>query len=391
MRKIVLIVLLTSLTSVMFAQEKEGFSTEPGRKTTFIKNGFWDNWFIGAGAQGNMYFGDKDAQADFFKRITVAPNIQFGKWFSPYSGIRIKSSGITNIHTFNNDAKNMSRNKHITVEANFMWNVTDYLMNYNADRVYAFIPYVGMGWAYGWDYKKFPSDIVPSNHSNSVTVDAGIINQFRFSDRIALNVELAAKVLRDEFDQRRGGKRGYDMLASASAGIVFNLGGKPKFSEAVLRNQSEIDALNDKINTQRAEIQRLANQPVPEPQVIVKEVVKKEVVDKGNEPVNNVVLFRINQTKIDPMQEVNIYNVAQYLKDNKDMKVRIVGYTDRATGTAAINEKLSRQRAQNVEALMIGKYGIERERVIVDWKGQSEPPFGIVEWNRAVIMYLEEM
>ncbi len=390
MKKIALIVVLASLAAFMTAQEKEGFSTEPGRKTTFIKNGFWDNWFIGAGAQGNMYLGDKDANADFWSRITVAPNFQFGKWFSPYSGLRIKSSGITNIHTFNNDASYMSRNKHITVEANFMWNMSDYLLNYNADRVYSFIPYVGFGWAYGWDYKNFPSNIEPSNHSNSATLDAGIINRFRFSDRLSLNVEFAAKVLRDEFDQRRGGKRGYDMLASASAGLVFDLGGKPKFSQAVLRDQSEIDALNTKINTQRAEIDRLANQPIPEPQVVVKEVVKKEVVNKGNEPVNNVVLFRINQTKIDPMQEVNVYNVAQYLKENKDMKVRIVGYTDMATGTAAINEKLSRQRAQNVEALMVSKYGIESDRVIVDWKGQTQPPFGVVEWNRAVIMYLEE-
>lgn len=390
MKKIILFASFLLLAIMISAQEKDGYSTELGRNTTFIKNGFWDNWFIGAGAQGNVYFGDKDAQADFWKRVTVAPNFQFGKWFNPYMGARIKASGITNIHTFNNDASMMSRNKHVTVEANFMWNMTDYLMNYNANRVYAFIPYAGFGWAYGWDYHNFPASFNSSNHVNSVSIDAGIINKFRFSDRISLNIEFSGKLLRDEFDQRTGGKSGYDFLGSASAGLVFNLGGKSKFTQAVLRDQSEIDALNTKINSQRYEIERLANQPVPEPKVVVKEVVVKEVENKGNEPVNNVVLFRINQVKIDPMQEVNVYNVAQYLKDNKDMKVRIVGYTDKATGTAAINEKLSRQRAQNVEALMIGKYGIERERVIVDWKGQTNPPFGVAEWDRAVIMYLEE-
>jgi len=386
MKKSALFLVLMIAALPVFSQEKEGYSTDLGRKTTFVKNGFWDNWFIGAGAGANVYFGDHDANAKFMDRITVTPNFQLGTWFSPYYGARVKVSGLTNIHTFNNDASTMSRNKYLTTELNFMWNVTDYLMKYNSKRVYSFIPYVGMGWARGWDYKNNPYE--NDKTVNGMTLDLGIINQFRFSDRLALQLELSAKTLRDDFDKRQETKHRFDILGTASASLVYTLG-KPTFAEATLRDQSEIDDLNNKINAQRAEIQRLANQPAPKPEVVVKEVVKKEVVEKGNEPVNNVVLFRINQTKIDPQQEVNVYNVAQYLKNNTDMKVRIVGYTDKATGTAAINERLSRERAQNVASAMIDKYGISKDRVIVDWKGQTEPPFGVTEWNRAVIMYLE--
>lgn len=392
MKKIVLVFSLILGTLAVNAQEqRDGYSTDLGRNSTFIKNGFWDNWFIGAGAGANIYFGDKDANADFGNRITVTPTFQVGKWFTPYLGARIKGTGGLKMHTFNQDATIMSRNRYVSAEANFLWNMSDYLLKYNSSRVYSFIPYVGFGWAYAWDYDKMPANIHPSNHVNSLTVDAGIINRFRFSDRFAVEIEFSAKALRDEFDQRTGGKRGYDLLGSASAGLVFNISQKPTFTEAVLRDQYEIDNLNNKINEQRSEIQRLNNLPIPEPTVVVKEVVKKEVVQKGNEPVNNVVLFRINQSKIDPYQEVNIYNVAKYLKDNPDMKVRIVGYTDTATGTAAINEKLSRQRAQNVADVITGKYMISKDRVIVDWKGQTAPPFDVVEWNRAVIMYLEEI
>ncbi|WP_029906898.1 OmpA family protein [Prevotella sp. 10(H)] len=389
MKKISLLLLVIFIAGVSFAQQNEGISTDAARKTTFVKNGFWDNWFIGAGAGANIYFGDHDADAKFFRRLTVTPNFQFGTWMSPYAGLRMKLSGGTNIHTFNNDAMMMSRTRYVSAEMNFMWNMTDYLMHYNADRVYSFIPYVGFGWAYGWDYENVPAIVTRHGHVNSATFDAGIINRFRFSDRVALDIEMSGKLMRDVFDQRAGGKRGYDVLGTVSASLVFNIGSKSKFTEAVLRDQNEIDELNNRINAQRAQIETLSQRPVQvaEPTVVVKEVIKE--VQVSEEPVNNVVLFSINKTKVEPHQEVNVYNVAKYLRENPDKKVRIVGYTDKATGTAAINERLSRERAQNVADLITGKYNIDKSRVMVNWEGQTNPPFDVTEWNRAVILYLE--
>jgi len=389
MKRVNILFLLVLITGLAFSQDNEGMSTEAGRKTTFEKNGFWDNWFIGAGAGANIYFGDHDADAKFFRRLTVTPNFQFGTWLSPYSGFRVKLSGGTNIHTFNNDATMMGRTKYVSAEMNFMWNMTDYLMHYSSSRVYSFIPYVGFGYAYGWKYENQPAIITRHGHVNSATFDAGIINRFRFSERVALDIEMSGKLMRDVFDQRAGSKRGYDVLGTVSASLVFNIGPKATFKEAVLRDPREIDDLNNKINTQRAEIERLAQRPavVPEPQVIVKEVVRE--VQVSEEPVNNVVLFAINKTKVEPLQEVNVFNVAKFLRENTDKKVRIVGYTDKATGTAAINERLSRERAQNVSDLMTGKYGIAKDRVIVNWEGQTNPPFTVTEWNRAVILYIE--
>lgn len=389
MKKNILLLILVFLTVTISSQEKEGISLGAGRNTTFVNNSFWDNWFVGAGAGANIYFGDKDANASFGKRMTVTPNFQLGKWFSPYSGARIKLAGGPNMHTFNNDASLMTRNRYVSAELNYMWNMTDYLMSYNANRVYSFIPYIGVGWAYGWRYKNLPEYTSNSNHINSATFDAGIINRFRFSERIALDIELSGKLLKDDFDQRTGGKRGYDVLGTSSASLVINIGKKAVFTEAVLRDQNEINNMNNTINMQRADIAKLSQRPVEkaEPKVVIKEVIKEVRINE--EPVNNVVLFAINQVKVAPNQEVNVYNVAKYLKENPDKKVRVIGYTDKETGTAVINEKLSRQRAQNVADIMTGKYGIDQNRVTVEWEGQTKPPFDVKEWNRAVILYIE--
>ncbi|WP_455643010.1 OmpA family protein [Parabacteroides sp.] len=390
MKKYLFIMVLCSIIQISFAQSKEGQSSEPARKATFINNGFWDHWFIGAGAGANIYFGDRNSDADFFHRFTVAPEVQFGKWINPYLGTRIKGAGLTNLHTFNDNATIMSRNRFATVQADLMWSMTDYFMKYSSDRVYSLVPYVGFGWAFGWDYTNQPTYAGGHTRMNGMTLNAGIINNFKLSDRVTLSIEFAATAVRSEFNQVKSSGN-YDILGTASAGLIFNLGKTAAFSEAELRNPQEIDALNSRINELYAQNQELAQHPVdcpdcPEPEVITEKVVEFE----DNPLINNVVLFKINQTKVDPYQGVNIYNIAQYLKDNPQFKVRVIGYTDRKTGTSQINEKLSAERAQNVARILISDYNISRDRIKVEWVGDKEPPFDKPEWNRAVILYVEQ-
>ncbi|WP_302026182.1 OmpA family protein [Parabacteroides johnsonii] len=387
MKKYLFIMVLCSIIQISFAQSKEGQSSEPARKATFINNGFWDHWFIGAGAGANIYFGDRNSDADFFHRFTVAPEVQFGKWINPYLGTRIKGAGLTNLHTFNDNATIMSRNRFATVQADLMWSMTDYFMKYSSDRVYSLVPYVSFGWAFGWDYTNQPTYAGGHTRMNGMTLNAGIINNFKLSDRVTLSIEFAATAVRSEFNQVKSSGN-YDILGTASAGLIFNLGKTAAFSEAELRNPQEIDALNSRINELYAQNQELAQRPVdcPEPEVITEKVVEFE----DNPLINNVVLFKINQTKVDPYQGVNIYNIAQYLKDNPQFKVRVIGYTDRKTGTSQINEKLSAERAQNVARILISDYNISRDRIKVEWVGDKEPPFDKPEWNRAVILYVEQ-
>ena len=390
MKKYLFIMVLCSIIQISFAQSKEGQSSEPARKATFINNGFWDHWFIGAGAGANIYFGDRNSDADFFHRFTVAPEVQFGKWINPYLGTRIKGAGLTNLHTFNDNATIMSRNRFATVQADLMWSMTDYFMKYSSDRVYSLVPYVGFGWAFGWDYTNQPTYAGGHTRMNGMTLNAGIINNFKLSDRMTLSIEFAATAVRSEFNQVKSSGN-YDILGTASAGLIFNLGKTAAFSEAELRNPQEIDALNSRINELYAQNRELAQRPVdcpdrPEPEVITEKVVEFE----DNPLINNVVLFKINQTKVDPYQGVNIYNIARYLKDNPQFKVRVIGYTDRKTGTSQINEKLSAERAQNVARILISDYNISRDRIKVEWVGDKEPPFDKPEWNRAVILYVEQ-
>ncbi|WP_255489822.1 OmpA family protein [Dysgonomonas sp. 25] len=378
-----LILILATLT--VSAQETSGQSAQAGRKTVFEKNGFWDNWFIGAGAAANVSLGDKGAEADFQSRINFVPTVQVGKWFSPMWGSRLKVEG-GRLHNFMNNGNTMLKNNYVNGHVDFMWNVSNTFGRYNEKRFYSFIPYVGIGYLHAWDYDNYAVMGLEDAKTRSITTNAGIINNFRFSNRLSLDVELYATLVKDNLDKMGPGKVNYDAIAGVSASLVYKLG-KTGFSEALLRDQAEIDRMNDEINRLRRENAELSTRPercpkCPEAQTIVKEV-------KGSAPVN-VVFFRLNSSTIDRGQEVTIYNVAKYLQDNPNVKIKVVGYADKKTGTASYNERLSERRAKNVADRLIKKHNINSSRVDVEYKGSNVQPYSTNEWNRVAIFVVQD-
>lgn len=382
MKKVSLLLVLVFAAITISAQDS-GFSTKPGRSATFARNGFWDNWFIGAGAGANIVIGDDNNDADFLNRLTVAPTIQVGKWYNPYFGARLKVSG-GSLHNFDKGAKSMLHSKYIAPEVDLLVNVSNYLGKYNEDRFYSFIPYIGIGFAYGWDYKMH--DVKAGSKQRYFTINGGIINKFRLSKRLALDIDLSGALLKESFNQN--GNNTYDGLAAASASLVYKVGAKTDFSEALLMDQPLIDDLNSQINKLRQENARLAQEANKQCPPAPKCPECPKVEAKGSF-VSNVVFFRIGSANIDKHQEVSIYNTAKYLQDNPNAKVKIVGYADKKTGTASINDKLSEKRAKNVANALINKYNINSNRVTVEWKGDTVQPYAENAWNRVAIFFAE--
>jgi outer membrane protein OmpA-like peptidoglycan-associated protein len=376
MKRLSLFFFLVLTTLSVFPQQ----STEVGRKATFVRNGFWDNWFVGAGAGASVVFSDHSAGADFLSRPTLAPTVQVGKWYNPYLGARLKFQG-GSLHNFFSEGQRMVHSKSVLGEVDVLWNPFNYFGKYNEDRFYSLIPYLGAGYAYGWDYKT--SGMKAGTNQHSFTVNGGLINKFRLSNRFSLDVDLSIAVLNETFNIGVDGID--DGLVGASASLVFKLG-KVGFQEAVLKDQSLIDELNDQINSLRANNAELSKRPekCPEcPEVKPVPPAEKKVY------VPNVVFFRINSASIDKNQEISIFNTAEYLKNNPEVKVRVVAYADKKTGTAAYNDKLSEKRAKNVAKALTGKYNIDSSRVAVEWKGATEQPYADNAWNRVAIFLAE--
>ena len=86
-----------------------------------------------------------------------------------------------------------------------------------------------------------------------------------------------------------------------------------------------------------------------------------------------------------PTEEVNVYNMAEWLKANPSENVTIVGYADRNTGTSEYNMKLSERRANAVADALVNTYGISRDRLTIRYDGSDVQPYSTNDWNRIVI------
>jgi OOP family OmpA-OmpF porin len=90
-----------------------------------------------------------------------------------------------------------------------------------------------------------------------------------------------------------------------------------------------------------------------------------------NKWVTHGILFDVNSAIIKPESYGTLKEMATVLKENPDLKVKIIGHTD-ADGKDADNLDLSKRRAAAVKESLAKEFGIDEARMEADGKGESE-------------------
>ena len=379
--KVLLLALLSGFVFSVAAQEFQpqvGFSNEAGYKTNFKKNKAKDNWFISIAGGASILLGDQNPEASLGSRLNFAPQFSFGKWFNPYLAFRTQINGGV-IHGFEFEGNNtsnpmmMQHNKYVAAHVDLLWDVTNFWAPYRESKVFRLIPWVGFGYA-----QRFKTtESVERTRTESPTLNAGILMAFRVSKRVDITLEGQYSMLNEQFN-RVAYHHLTDGIAQLSAGLTFKLG-KTDFEVLQPMDYDLLNDLNNQINRLRAENDELSKRPVscPECQETVTEVV--------NNYVDNVVYFRLNSSKIDKNQQINIYNTAEFVKNN-NTPIKVIGYADKKTGTSEYNMKLSEKRARAVAKELIDKYGVSSDQITIEYRGSDEQPYSENNWNRVVIM-----
>ncbi|HVO72527.1 MAG TPA: OmpA family protein, partial [Ignavibacteriaceae bacterium] len=88
--------------------------------------------------------------------------------------------------------------------------------------------------------------------------------------------------------------------------------------------------------------------------------------------VTHGILFDVNSDKIRPESYGTLKEIANVLKENSSVKVKIVGHTD-SDGDDASNLDLSKRRAASVKNTLNSEFGIDLSRMETDGKGESQP------------------
>ena len=379
--RILTLVLLSCFVVGVSAQEVQpqvGFSNEIGAKANFKKNKAGDNLFISLAGGGSMLIGDDNAQASLGDRISIASQLSIGKWFMPYWGVRLQLGG-GSLVGYDVDLEPGKLHKQdfmfFGTHLHFMLDVTNLWAPYNEKKVFRLIPWLGMGYALRPKFEDYSKTETP-------TVNAGILTAFRLSKRVDLNVEVQGALTNEDFN-RIYKYHLTDFIAQGTVGLTFKLG-KTDFEVIEPMDYGLLNNLNDQINSLRKQNEELSKRPASCP-----ECPKVQPATTVNNYAENIVFFRLNSSRIDANQEINIYNTAQFVKEH-NLPVKIVGFADKNTGTSTYNRTLSEKRARAVAKQLVDKYGISSSQISIDWKGSEEQPYSINNWNRVVIMTTDQ-
>lgn len=387
--KVLMLSLAVALSSFAANAQQEAESNLSAYRTEFEQD-LSAHWFIELhGGAAMLPFGaPANAKAEFMKRVSPIVSLSVGRWAQPYFGTRARLYA-WNVYGFDqkNGAQDVTRYKNFFGAASFefMFDVVNYFAPYRESRVFHLVPFVGVG----YHHKFFSQEDVDGaeqfgKHDMSGMLNGGLALKFRLGKRVDLNLEGQMMLSKNNFVGTRTNLNEADMTAMASAGLTFKLG-KVEFVPVTPLDYALINDLNSQISGLRAENAELSKRPVscPEcPDFIAPASTAKQQVE-------NVVYFRISSAKIDKNQMINIYNTAQYAKNNGG-KIYIVGYADEKTGTPEINMAISQRRAEAVQQALIDKYGVNPSDIVIDYKGDTVQPYATNEWNRIVIMTIEK-
>jgi outer membrane protein OmpA-like peptidoglycan-associated protein len=98
---------------------------------------------------------------------------------------------------------------------------------------------------------------------------------------------------------------------------------------------------------------------------------RHKLVEEGKFSTTGI-LFAVNAATIKPESNGVLKEVAEAIKSNPGMKVKIIGHTD-SDGTDAANQELSKKRAQAVKDALVKDWGLGESLLETEGKGESQP------------------
>lgn len=327
-------------------------------------NGYWFLQLQGGAAH-------TIGETDFTDLISPSAALSVGYQFSPVFGVRLNANGWQGKGAVNTGTAQVYKYNYVEGGLDLMADLAAIFAGYKYDRTLNPYLFGGIGVNYAFkndeanDLKAaFPKTdcYLWDGHNLSPALRAGLGVNIRLTDVLALNLEGNCSFINDHFNSKKGSYA--DFQIKALAGLTFSFGkSKPAPAPVVVP----------------------APAPKPEPKAEPKPVVEEPVeVVPEFEPLSRNVLFVINKWDIRDSEQLKIDEVVAALKEFPDTKVCVSGYADKETGSAKRNMFLSQKRSE-VVAQSIVDAGIDKDRIITEYFGDTVNPFVTPEENRVAV------
>lgn len=403
---------LTNIAVALFALSMPAMAIEDPKGTVQPKkSSVGSDWYIEAGGGAQVFFAKDAGILDFGKRITPSISITGGKWFSPYWGARIQAQGYSfnsfsttregiyvNDPLYNGliygpndpvrnevpvrpDGSYRSYLRYMNLHADFQVSLANLIGGYKPERKWDLIPAVGFGYMHSFPYKG-------TAKVNSISTNFSLMGKYKLPKGFDINMEVQTALVPDRFDGRIVGKS-YENNCALTLGVTYHFKKRSTRQVTVKAPENELkETLREIIR------EELANQApagyskhgMRDTLVITKEVSREVVKSKGKPFTLASILF--DTGKADPQngQDIQLVNIAEYMKKYPEAKIRLEGYADKQTGNADANLHLSMRRAMKIRSILISTYGINEKQIETQGIGVNRQPYEENDWNRVVIV-----
>lgn len=191
---------------------------------------------------------------------------------------------------------------------------------------------------------------------------------YRFNDRWSAGLEFNANTLTDRYNSKKA--KNADWYFNYLLGVRVNLGKTHKTQTTV----TDIPVFRDTIYIHDT----------------IYVTVEKPVSANANpENIRRDIFFVIASSKVSDSEKNKVQDLVDYLNKYPNAKLNVTGYADKGTGNPTINKGYAQRRAQTVADILVKQFGIDKSRLIVDSKGDTEQPFAENNKNRVTICISE--
>ena len=127
----------------------------------------------------------------------------------------------------------------MNLHTDVLWNVSNAIGSYRADRFWSFVPFAGFGWA---------RSSGNGTHKNEIAGTFGLLNNMRIIDALSVNLEAKAILVNQRFAYTSGNK-GVNALVSLTVCITYHFCNRYFTSASdlvvVTYNSGYINSIND--------------------------------------------------------------------------------------------------------------------------------------------------
>lgn len=356
---------------------------------------FFDNWSVGIVGGGIVPL----THSDYIKDVRATYGVEINKQITPIFGLGAQLTAANNVTS----SKNIFDATNVTLMGRL--NLSNIFCGYKGEpRLFETELAVGFGW--GRNY--YPSSV--ASDYDYLTSKYGLNFNFNLGEKKAWTIGIKPSIVLNmtsdkAFNAIEPGFSHKDMAAfELMAGVAYHFknhsNGKHYMTYIKAYDQAEVDGLNAKVNDLRAQVNdkdaqlaKLAANNRDLQQALndarnQKPVVETKTITNNTNSLEQTVTFRQGKSVVDASQLPNVERVATFLKNHKSSTVDIKGYAS-PEGSAEINAKIAKARAEAVKSILVNKYKIDAKRINAEGQGVGNM-FSENDWNRVSICTINE-